>query len=58
MAEVGYDFDFGAEGSATFLSLSSLVKEYNRAVGSGGTQAIQQHLNLPEYNGRTLPLAA
>ena len=45
------------QGSATFLSLSSLVKEYNRAVGSGGTQAIRQYLNLPEYNSRTKPLS-
>ena len=44
------------QGSTTFLSLSSLVKEYNRAVGSGGTQAIRQYLNLPEYNSRTQPL--
>ena len=44
------------QGPATFLSLSSLVKEYNRAVGSGGTQAIRQYLNLPEYNSRTKPL--
>ena len=43
MAEVGYDFDFDAEGSALFLSINSLVKEYNRAVGSGGTQAIRQY---------------
>ena len=45
------------QGPATFLSLSSLVKEYNRAVGSGGTQAIRQYLNLPEYNSRTKPLS-
>ena len=45
------------QGSATFLSLSSLVKEYDRAVGSGGTQAIRQYLNLPEYNSRTKPLS-
>ena len=32
------------QGSATFLSLSSLVKEYNRAVGSGGTQAIRHSI--------------
>ena len=44
------------QGPATFLSLSSLVKEYNRALGSGGTQAIRQYLNLPEYNSRTKPL--
>ena len=44
------------QGPATFLSLSSLVKEYNRAVGSGGTQAIRQYLNLPEYNSKTQPL--
>ena len=44
------------QGPATFLSLSSLVKEYNRAVGSGGTQAIRQYLNLPEYNSRTKSL--
>ena len=44
------------QGPAAFLSLSSLVKEYNRAVGSGGTQAIRQYLNLPEYNSRTQPL--
>ena len=44
------------QGSATVLSLSSLVKEYSRAVGSGGTQAIRQYLNLPEYNSRTQPL--
>ena len=44
------------QGSATFLCLSSLVKEYNRAAGSSGTQAIRQHLNLPEYNSRTRPL--
>ena len=45
------------QGPAAFLSLSSLVKEYNRAVGSGGTQAIRQYLNLPEYNSRTKPLS-
>ena len=33
-----------------------MVKEYNRAVGSGETQAIRQYLNLPEYNSRTQPL--
>ena len=33
-----------------------MVKEYNRAVGSGGTQAIRQYLNLPEYNSKTQPL--
>ena len=44
------------QGSATFLSLSSLVKEYNRPVGSDGTQTIRQYLNLPEYNSRTQPL--
>ena len=45
-----------AKQGSEFLSLSSLVKEYNRAVGSGGTQAIRQYLNLPEYNSRTKPL--
>ena len=44
------------QGPATFLSLRSLVKEYNRAVGSGGTQAIRQYLNLLEYNSKTQPL--
>ena len=34
------------KGGATFLSLNSLAKEY----GSGGTLAIRQYLNLPEYN--------
>ena len=33
-----------------------MVKEYNRVVGSGGTQAIRQYLNLPEYDSRTKPL--
>ena len=41
------------QGLATFLSLNSLVKEYNRAVGSGGTRAIRQYLNLPEYQSKT-----
>ena len=45
-----------AKQGSEFLSLSSLVKEYNRAVGSGRTQAIRQYLNLPEYNSRTKPL--
>ena len=41
------------QGQATFLSLSSLAKDYNNVVGKGGTQAIRQYLNLPEYNSRT-----
>ena len=34
------------QDQAKFLSLSSLANEYNIAVGSGGTSAIRQYLNL------------
>ena len=44
------------QGPATFLSLSSLAKEYNIVVGKGGTQAIGQYLNFLEYNSRTTAL--
>lgn len=40
-------------GEATFLSLVSLANEYNKTVGSGGTLAVRQCLNLPDYNSKT-----
>ena len=41
------------QGSAEFLSLSTLANEYNRIVGHGGTLAVRQYLNLPDYRSRT-----
>ena len=40
-------------GSADFLSLGTLANEYNRIVGKGGTLAVQQYLNLPDYKSKT-----
>ena len=42
------------QGQATFLSLGSLAKEYNRVIGKGGAQGIRQYLNLPEYQSKTI----
>ena len=42
------------QGQATFLSLGSLANEYNRAAGKGGTRAIREYLNLPEYQSKTI----
>ena len=41
------------QGSAEFLSLSTLANEYNRVAGHGGTLAVRQYLNLPDYRSRT-----
>ena len=40
-------------GSAEFLSLGTLANEYNRIVGKGGTLAVRQYLNLPDYKSKT-----
>ena len=44
------------QGTATFLSLGSLVNEYNRSFDHGGTLAIRQYLNLPDYKTRSKPI--
>ena len=41
------------QGSAVFLSLSTLANEYNRVAGQGSTLAVRQYLNLPDYRSRT-----
>ena len=41
------------QGSAEFLSLGTLANEYNRIVGKGGTLAVRQYLNLPDYKSKT-----
>ena len=41
------------QGSAEFLSLSTLASEYNRIAGPGGTLTVRQYLNLPDYRSRT-----
>ena len=41
------------QGSAEFLSLSTLANEYNRVAGRGGTLAVRQYLNLPDYRSKT-----
>ena len=41
------------QGSAEFLSLGTLANEYNRVVGRGGTLAVRQYLNLPDYRSKT-----
>ena len=41
------------QGSAEFLSLGTLANEYNRVVGHGGTLAVRQYLNLPDYRSKT-----
>ena len=41
------------QGSAEFLSLSTLANEYNRVAVHGGTLAVRQYLNLPDYRSRT-----
>ena len=45
------------QGSTTFRSLGSLVNEYNRIIGPGGTLAIRQYLNLPEYKSKSKPIS-
>ena len=40
------------QSSAEFLSLSTLANEYNRIAGHGGTLAVRQYLNLPDYRSR------
>ena len=41
------------QGSSAFLSLGSLANEYNKAVRPGGTLAVRQFLNLPDYSSKT-----
>ena len=41
------------QGSAGFLSLSTLASEYNKVAGHGGTSAVRQYLNLHDYRSRT-----
>ena len=41
------------QGSAEFLSLGTLANEYNRVAGRGGTLAVRQYLNLPDYRIKT-----
>ena len=41
------------QGRAEFLSLGTLVNEYNRVSGRGGTLALRQYLILPDYRSRT-----
>ena len=41
------------QGSAEFLSLGTLANEYNRVAGRGGTLAVKQYLNLPDYRSKT-----
>ena len=41
------------QGSAEFLSLGTLANEYNRVTGHGGTLAVRQYLNLPDYRSKT-----
>ena len=41
------------QGSAEFLSLGTLANEYNRVAGRGGTLAVRQYLNLPDYRSKT-----
>ena len=38
------------QGSSAFLSLGSLANEYNKVIGPGGTLAVRQFLNLPDYS--------
>ena len=40
-------------GSAEFLSLGTMANEYNRVAGRGGTLAVRQYLNLPDYRSKT-----
>ena len=40
------------KGSAEFLSLGTLANEYNRVAGCGGTLAVRQYLNLPDYRSK------
>ena len=41
------------QGSAEFLSLGTLANKYNRVAGRGGTLAVRQYLNLPDYRSKT-----
>ena len=41
------------QGSAEFLSLGTLANEYNRVADRGGTLAVRQYLNLPDYRSKT-----
>ena len=41
------------QGSAECLSLGTLANEYNRVAGRGGTLAVRQFLNLPDYKSKT-----
>ena len=41
------------QGRAEFLSLGTLANEYNRVAGRGGTLAMRQYLNLPDYRSKT-----
>ena len=41
------------QGSAECLSLGTLANEYNRIAGKGGTLAVRQYLNLPDYRSKT-----
>ena len=41
------------KGSAEFLSLGTQANEYNRVAGRGGTLAVRQYLNLPDYRSKT-----
>ena len=41
------------QGGAEFLSLTTLANEYNRIEGHGGTLAVRQYLNLPDYRSKT-----
>ena len=40
------------QGSAEFLSLCTLANEYIRVAGRGGTLAVRQYLNLPDYRSK------
>ena len=41
------------QGSAEFLSLRTSANEFNRVAGRGGTLAVRQYLNLPDYRSKT-----
>ena len=43
------------QGPESFLSLGSIASENNKSVGSGGTCAIRQFLNLSDFNSKTRP---
>ena len=41
------------QGRVEFLSLGTLANQYNRVAGRGGTLAVRQYLNLPDYRSNT-----